>query len=146
MNRAIEASRHAVTDDADPLATAWLDALWSDPARPADVRVPAALAWFCLTDGPVPDDLRTTVGALVTDDLARVLDDVPWFWHVDQKNGPAETLHQMLNGPKPRTGPAPSFWRAGCRSADFSVPYRARTSGSGVARGRAVSARTAPSS
>ncbi|MER7757956.1 hypothetical protein [Kitasatospora sp. NPDC097643] len=89
---------------ADPLAAAWLDALWSDPARPTDVRVPAALAWLCFTDSPVPDDLRATVDSLVTDDLARILDDVPWFWHVDHRNGLAETLHQMLNSTEPGAG------------------------------------------
>ncbi|MEU2626312.1 hypothetical protein [Kitasatospora sp. NPDC007106] len=91
------------------LAATWLDALWADPARPADVRVPAALAWLCPADGPVPDDLRATVDALVADDLAPVLGDVPWFRHVNDVNGLTDTLRQMLNGAEPATNFAPPF-------------------------------------
>ncbi|MBL1083655.1 hypothetical protein JK359_17050 [Streptomyces actinomycinicus] len=85
----------------DRRAAAWAHALWADPSRPADVRVSAALAWLCLTDGPVPDDLLTTLDALVTDDLARSLGDVPWIAHVDQDKGLARTLDQMLNDAQP---------------------------------------------
>lgn len=41
-------------------AGAWARALWADHSQPADVRVPAALAWLCLVDDPVPDELRKT--------------------------------------------------------------------------------------
>lgn len=86
----------------DPHSTAaWLHALWSGSAQPADIRVPAALAWLCLVDGPVPDDLRTVLDTLVTADLARVLDPVPWIGHVRHRNGLAETLDQMLNDAPP---------------------------------------------
>jgi hypothetical protein len=87
-------------EHADPRAAAWAHALWSDPAQPADVRVTAALAWLCLVDAPVPDALRTTLDALITDDLADVLDGVPWIAHVDEQ-GLARTLDQMLNNVKP---------------------------------------------
>ncbi|MFB7617206.1 hypothetical protein [Kitasatospora sp. NPDC056181] len=52
--------------------------------QPSDVRVPAALAWLCPSEGPVPDDLRSVLDALVTDDLPRALDHVPWIRHVDE--------------------------------------------------------------
>ncbi|MFE7244636.1 hypothetical protein [Streptomyces sp. NPDC057580] len=78
----------------------WARALWADPTQPADVRVAAALAWLCLVDDPVPDDLRATLDVLVTDGLADVLDDVPWIAHVDD-NGLDRTLDQMLNNALP---------------------------------------------
>ncbi|MFD9407011.1 hypothetical protein ACFWBN_08280 [Streptomyces sp. NPDC059989] len=87
-------------EHAEPRTAAWAHALWVDPAQPADVRVTAALAWLCLVDDPVPDELRTALDALVTDDLAGVLDGVPWLAHVDEK-GLARTLDQMLNNAEP---------------------------------------------
>ncbi|MEU5383651.1 hypothetical protein [Kitasatospora cineracea] len=85
----------------DPHTTAaWCDALWPDPARPADVRVPAAMARLCLDEGPVPEELRAVLDALVDDGLARVLDDLPWLRHVRSPDGLAETLNQLLNGPQ----------------------------------------------
>ncbi|WP_405691149.1 hypothetical protein [Streptomyces sp. NBC_00057] len=87
-------------ENADLRAAAWARTLWPDPARPADVRVPAVLAWLCLVDAPVPDELRTMLDALVTDDLADVLDGVPWIAHVDEK-GLVRTIDQMLNNAKP---------------------------------------------
>ncbi|MFK0258566.1 hypothetical protein [Streptomyces sp. NPDC090445] len=87
-------------EHADPRAATWALALWTDPAQPADVRVPAALAWLCLVNDPVPDDLRTALDALVTDDLAGILGGVPWIAHVDE-NGLARTVDQMLNDAPP---------------------------------------------
>lgn len=78
----------------------WTRALWVDPTRPADVRVPAALAWLCLVPDPVPGDLRATLTGLVTEDLAEVLDDVLWIAHIDDK-GLDRTLDQMLNDTEP---------------------------------------------
>ncbi|WP_249125998.1 hypothetical protein [Streptomyces sp. A2-16] len=92
-------------EHADPRAAVWARALWPDPAQPADVRVSAALAWLCLVDDPVPDELRTTLDTLVTDDLARMLDNVPWLAHVDDEQGLARTLDQMLNKPEPALPP-----------------------------------------
>ncbi|WP_235488162.1 hypothetical protein [Streptomyces roseoverticillatus] len=94
------AAAELAREHADPHAASWARALWPDPAQSADVRVPAALAWLCLVDNPVPDDLRSTLDALVTDDLAGVLDVVPWIAHVDE-NGLARTLDQMLNDAEP---------------------------------------------
>lgn len=86
---------------ADHRAAAWAHDLWSDAAQPADVRVPAALAWLCLVDAPVPDELRTTLDALVTADLTDVLSEVPWIAHVDDDRGLARTLEQMLDNAPP---------------------------------------------
>ncbi|WP_051817199.1 hypothetical protein [Kitasatospora sp. NRRL B-11411] len=94
----------------DPHTTAaWCDALWSDPVRPADVRVPAAMARLCLDDGPVPDELRTVLDALVDDGLARVLDGLSWFRHVNDEHGLAETLRQLLGGTAPAAFLEPPF-------------------------------------
>ncbi|MFF4341056.1 hypothetical protein ACFY00_14105 [Kitasatospora sp. NPDC001540] len=94
----------------DPHTTAaWCDALWSDPDHPADVRVPAAMARLCLDDGPVPDELRAVLDTLVDDDLARVLDGLPWFRHVNNEHGLADTLRQMLDGTAPATNLEPPF-------------------------------------
>ncbi|MFB7945988.1 hypothetical protein ACFC6L_13810 [Kitasatospora phosalacinea] len=76
---------------------AWCDAPWSDPGRPADLRVPAAPARPCRDDATVPDGLRAVLDALVDDDLARVPDGLPWFGHVSEPNGLAETLNQVPN-------------------------------------------------
>lgn len=82
-------------------AAAWTRALWSDSSQPADVRVPAALAWLCLADAPVPDTLRAALDTLATDDLAHALTGVPWIAHVDEDHGLARTLDQMLNDAQP---------------------------------------------
>ncbi|MFC8722167.1 hypothetical protein [Kitasatospora sp. NPDC057198] len=89
--------------------TAWCDTLWSDPGRPADLRLPAAMARLCLDDAPVPDELRTVLEAPVDDDLTRVLDDLPWFRHVSEPDGLAETLRQLLGGAAPAANLEPPF-------------------------------------
>ncbi|WP_331772956.1 hypothetical protein OG948_56930 (plasmid) [Embleya sp. NBC_00888] len=63
----------------DEGAVAWIRACWADPGRPAEVRVSAALAWLCLVDDPIPDELREVLDATVTDELARVMAPVPWM-------------------------------------------------------------------
>jgi hypothetical protein len=88
-------------EHADLRAADWAHALWSDPGQSADVRVPAALAWLCLVDDPVPGDLRTMLDADVTEGLARVLDGVLWIAHVDDGKGLARILDQMLNDAEP---------------------------------------------
>ncbi|MFD9084305.1 hypothetical protein [Streptomyces erythrochromogenes] len=87
-------------ENADLHVATWARALWSEPAQPAEVRVSAALAWLCLVDDPVPDELRMTVEALLTDDLVDFFHGVPWIAHVDEK-GLVRTLDQMLNDAKP---------------------------------------------
>ncbi|MFD9162176.1 hypothetical protein ACFVZ8_09240 [Streptomyces sp. NPDC059558] len=85
-----------------PGAAARWRSLWPDPAQPADVRVAAALGWLCLVDDPVPDELRTVLDALLSaPDLARDLDRVRWIAHVDDEQGLARTLDQLLNEAAP---------------------------------------------
>ncbi|MGW9370884.1 hypothetical protein ACWGVR_12875 [Streptomyces xanthophaeus] len=88
-------------EHAESQAATWAEALRTDSAQSADVRVIAALAWLCLTDVPVPDELRTTLDVLLTDDLAGVLNRVAWIKHVDDADGLARTLGQMLDGAQP---------------------------------------------
>ncbi|MYW06710.1 hypothetical protein [Streptomyces sp. SID3343] len=87
-------------------ATAFTRALWSDPARPAEVRVGAALGWLCQVDDPVPDTLRTTIEESVTPELCRLLSPSPWMRQVDDRGaeGLPHTLWQMLD---PDTWPGP---------------------------------------
>ncbi|MFD6968933.1 hypothetical protein [Streptomyces sp. NPDC059979] len=87
-------------ENADLHVAPWTRALWTQPAQPAEVRVSAALAWLCLVDDPVPDELRTTLDALVTDDLVDVFDGVPWIAHVGER-GLVRALDQMLDNAKP---------------------------------------------
>ncbi|MEU7603384.1 hypothetical protein [Streptomyces sp. NPDC041003] len=87
-------------ENADLHVATWARALWSEPAQPAEVRMSAVLAWLCLVDDPVPDELRMTVDALLTDDLVDFFDSVPWIAHVDEK-GLVRTVDQMLNNAKP---------------------------------------------
>jgi hypothetical protein len=73
-------------------------AWWSDPGQPAEVRVSAALAWLCLTDGPVPDELRAVLDNTVTDDLAALTAPLPWMRHVvDRGDALRRCLDQMFN-------------------------------------------------
>ncbi|WP_329248237.1 HEAT repeat domain-containing protein [Actinoallomurus sp. NBC_01490] len=71
---------------------------WSNPEQPVEVRASAALAWLCLVDGPVPDDLRAVLDTIVTDDLARLLASVPWMRNVEYRgDGLRHCLDQILN-------------------------------------------------
>ncbi|MGW1998357.1 hypothetical protein [Embleya sp. NPDC001921] len=93
----------------DPGDTAvWTCALWSDPTRPPEVRVGAALGWLCLVDDPVPDTLRALIEETVTPELHRLLSPTPWMKQVDDTgvDGLSHTLWQMLD-PDTWPGPAP---------------------------------------
>lgn len=79
----------------DPDTAGWLGTLWPDPVQPAGIRVAAALAWLCLTDCAVPDDLRDMVDAFVAADVHGVLNGVPW---IARTGGLAATVGQMLHG------------------------------------------------
>ncbi|WP_331765788.1 hypothetical protein [Embleya sp. NBC_00896] len=79
-------------------------------ARPAEVRVAAALGWLCLVDDPVPDDLRAVLDEIVTDELGRLMAQVPWMRPVDDYSrgaGPTHTLNQMFHPVQHPTGPDP---------------------------------------
>ncbi|OLT12311.1 hypothetical protein BJF79_22645 [Actinomadura sp. CNU-125] len=78
-------------------AAAWARALWADAGRPAEIRVSAAVAWLALVDDPVPGALLDALAGTVTDDVARVMDDVPWIRDVDYGGtGLNRCLVQML--------------------------------------------------
>ncbi|WP_331769173.1 hypothetical protein OG948_35840 (plasmid) [Embleya sp. NBC_00888] len=80
-------------------ATGFTRACWSDPARPPEVRVAAALGWLCLVDDPAPEDLRAVLDELVTDELGLLMAQVPWLQQVDPYFGAglAHTLNQMFD-------------------------------------------------
>ncbi|MFJ3661618.1 HEAT repeat domain-containing protein [Streptomyces sp. NPDC090119] len=83
----------------DPWTARWLRSCWSDPARPPEVRVIAALGWMCLTDLPVPDELRTMLDDLATDETARLTAPLPWMRAVASIGGDGLTrcLRTMLH-------------------------------------------------
>ncbi|WP_406293074.1 hypothetical protein OG948_01380 [Embleya sp. NBC_00888] len=79
-------------------AAAFTRALWSDPARPAEVRVGAALGWLCLVEDLVPDDLRAVLDACATPELDRAMASVPWLRRVDRDGaGSTHILRQLLD-------------------------------------------------
>ncbi|GCD97803.1 HEAT repeat domain-containing protein [Embleya hyalina] len=88
-------------------AAGFTRACWSDPERPAEVRVAAALGWLCLVDDPPPEDLRAVLDDTVTDELGRLMAEVPWLRQVDPYFGAglAHTLNQMFDLVEPPTFP-----------------------------------------
>ncbi|MFB7286792.1 hypothetical protein [Actinacidiphila glaucinigra] len=84
-------------EDQDEHAPAWARALWSDAAQPLETRVGAALAWLCLVDDPVPDELRTLLTDPCTDQLNELFQQVPWLPPVDYHgSGLRRCIHEML--------------------------------------------------
>ncbi|WP_404962452.1 hypothetical protein [Streptomyces sp. 147326] len=89
----------------DTDAPGWIRAHWSDPGRPPEVRVSAALGWMCLTDLPVPDDLRALLDDLATEETARLMAPLPWMRAVEDTagNGLQRCLRTMLDPGAPDT-------------------------------------------
>ncbi|MGC4983923.1 hypothetical protein ACLQ18_25340 [Streptomyces sp. DT193] len=58
---------------------AWMREWWRDHTQAPQVRLAAAIGWLCLTDEPVPDDLRAAVDDLATIERAHAMDDLPWM-------------------------------------------------------------------
>ncbi|MER7768659.1 hypothetical protein [Kitasatospora sp. NPDC096140] len=89
----------------DAQTTAWMRACWSDPTLPPEVRVSAALGWLCLTEDPVPDEMRTLLNEHATPDLAHLLEPGPWMHAASTgcRTGLQRCLHTMLhpNSPDP---------------------------------------------
>jgi hypothetical protein len=90
-------------------AAGFARACWSDPARPAGVRVAAALGWLCLVEGPVPEDLRAVLDELFTLELGRLLAEAPWIRQVDHDYGAGltHTLNHMFDPVQRPTFPDP---------------------------------------
>ncbi|MEU8893941.1 hypothetical protein [Streptomyces sp. NPDC048442] len=57
----------------------WMRERWRQQTQVPEVRLAAAIGWLCLTDEPVPDDLRATVDDLATDERAHAMDALPWM-------------------------------------------------------------------
>ncbi|MFC6600032.1 hypothetical protein [Kitasatospora paranensis] len=84
-------------EEQDEHAPAWARALWSDGDQPLETRVGAALAWLCLVDDPVPDELRTLLTDPRTDRLGELFQQVPWLPPVDYYgSGLRRCIHEML--------------------------------------------------
>lgn len=82
----------------DETTAALLRQWWSAPGRPIDWRVSAAIAWLCLVDDPVPDDLRALLTTVINDELAEQWGSVPWMEGVDRDGvGFRRCVHRMLN-------------------------------------------------
>ena len=74
----------------------WARGLWSDPGRPPEIRIGAALAWLCLVDDLVPDDLRAFLTDPDTGEQSDLLQQVPWLPPVDREDGLRRCIHDML--------------------------------------------------
>lgn len=80
----------------DVQARVWARDLWSDPSRSPEVRIGAGLAWLCLVDTPVPDELRALLTDLSTDQRSDLLQRVPWLPPVDSSSGLRRCINYML--------------------------------------------------
>jgi hypothetical protein len=74
----------------------WARELWSDPGRSPEIRIGAGLAWLCLVDNPVPDELRALLTDLSTDQCSDLFQRVPWLGPVDSNSGLRRCIHEML--------------------------------------------------
>ncbi|MFE4993430.1 hypothetical protein ACFRH4_19210 [Streptomyces mirabilis] len=93
----------------DARTLVWMRTCWPDPARPPEVRVSAALGWMCLTDLPVPDELRAMLDELATHETARLMAPLPWMRAAENSNsnGLHRCLYTMLH---PDTPDAEDRW------------------------------------
>ncbi|MFF2518465.1 HEAT repeat domain-containing protein [Streptomyces sp. NPDC058086] len=78
----------------DSPTVVWMRACWSDPARQPEVRVSTALGWMCLTDLPVPDELRVMLDDLATHETAQLMAPLPWMRAAENTN--SNGLHRCL--------------------------------------------------
>ncbi|WP_151770155.1 hypothetical protein [Streptomyces abyssomicinicus] len=108
----LAAAQHAHRHGED--AAPWLDALHPDPARPAEVRIAAALARLCF--GPArtaPEALRPVLAGLPDDAVPRSLDELPWLRHVGlAEGGLRHYVRHVLDpayDPPPPPGDEPPF-------------------------------------
>ncbi|MFJ9755602.1 hypothetical protein [Streptomyces sp. NPDC101149] len=58
---------------------AWMRERWRDRTQAPEVRLAAAIGWLCLTDQPVPEDLRAAVDDLATNERAQAMKALPWM-------------------------------------------------------------------
>ncbi|MEU2730684.1 hypothetical protein ABZ650_23505 [Streptomyces griseoviridis] len=83
--------------------TTWLREQWRDQTQAPEVRLAAAVGWLCLTDEPAPDDLRTVVDDLATDERAHTMDDLRWMANAggSQETGLQRCVRTMLHPDQP---------------------------------------------
>jgi hypothetical protein len=78
-------------------ATVWTRGLWSSSEQDAGTRLGAALAWLCLTEEPVPDQLLGVLPQVLTTVVVDAMSRVPWMRYVDiNGTGVHRCLTQML--------------------------------------------------
>ncbi|MFG3193792.1 hypothetical protein [Streptomyces omiyaensis] len=65
--------------DPHPPTALWIRERWQDRTLAPETRLAAAIGWLCLTDVPVPEDLRHTFDILATDVRAQAMDALPWM-------------------------------------------------------------------
>lgn len=76
---------------------AWTRELWSSSDQSAETRLGAALAWLCLTEDPVPDQLLSLLTQVLTPAVVDAMSRVPWMRYVDiDGTGVYRCLTQML--------------------------------------------------
>lgn len=88
-------------------AVEWTRACWSGSENAAEVRLGAALAWLCLVDDPVPDDLLIVLDDTITEERSRIMERVPWIRDLPyREKGFSRCLEGMLGPDAQRwTGP-----------------------------------------
>jgi hypothetical protein len=93
----------------DSPTVGWMQACWTDPARPPEVRVSAALGWMCLTDLPAPDELRFMLHHFANPQMAALMAPLPWMRAAENTNGSGlqRCVSTMLRPEPKNTGTTP---------------------------------------
>ncbi|MCQ9182990.1 hypothetical protein KMT30_28890 [Streptomyces sp. IBSBF 2953] len=83
--------------------TTWMRDQWRDETRAPEVRLAAAIGWLCLTDEPAPDDLRTALDDLATDERGHTMDDLRWMANAggSRETGLQRCVRTMLHPDRP---------------------------------------------
>ncbi|MEU5660504.1 hypothetical protein ABZ802_33550 [Streptomyces sp. NPDC047737] len=89
--------------DPHPPTTLWIRERWQDRTLAPETRLAAAIGWLCLTDVPVPDDLRHTFDTLATDERAHAMDALPWMAAAAGSDEPGllRCVRRMLHSEEP---------------------------------------------
>ncbi|MFF7193562.1 hypothetical protein ACIOC1_09315 [Streptomyces sp. NPDC088197] len=97
------ATAEATRTQPHPPTTVWMRERWGDRTQASEARLAAAIGWLCLTDEPAPDDLRSAVDQLATNERARAMDDLPWMAAASGSNetGLRRCVREMLHPEHP---------------------------------------------
>ena len=92
--------------------TTWMRDQWRDRTQAPEVRLAAAIGWLCLTDEPAPDDLRTAVDDLATDERAHTMDDLRWMANAggSHETGLQRCVRTMLHPDQPDPEDRDDLW------------------------------------